>query len=187
MEQKIIDRNVEHFGQAQNTIFTRAPLSETFNYEGTGNTVDLLLNSKLDQLSLGDIDDRGALTLLQKLSSGSKLPSINDDFSYTELTRAIKKWAERTSTSPSGRHLGHYKVILADNRYAYDESYLDPNNIIMQVYYNIATSAMLQGISLERWQHVTTSMIKKSSGCSRINKLRVIHLYVADYNLLLKI
>ena len=30
-------------------------------------------------------------------------------------------------------------------------------------------------------------MIKKSAGCSKLNKLRVIHLYEADYNLLLKI
>jgi hypothetical protein len=30
-------------------------------------------------------------------------------------------------------------------------------------------------------------MIKKQPGCPRINKLRVIHLYKADYNLLLKI
>jgi hypothetical protein len=30
-------------------------------------------------------------------------------------------------------------------------------------------------------------MIKKVPGCPKINKLRVIHLYEADYNLLLKI
>jgi len=26
----------------------------------------------------------------------------------------FKKWKERTSTSPSGRHLGHYKSIIKD-------------------------------------------------------------------------
>jgi hypothetical protein len=36
---------------------------------------------------------------------------------------------------------------------------------------------------LERWQSSMTSMIKKAPGNSKINKLRVIHLYEADYNL----
>jgi hypothetical protein len=43
------------------------------------------------------------------------------------------------------------------------------------------------GVSLQRWQTSLTSMIEKIPGCSKINKLRVIHLYEADYILMLKI
>jgi hypothetical protein len=41
------------------------------------------------------------------------------------------------------------------------------------------------GISLKRWQNSTTAMIKKSPGCPKINKLRVIHRYKADYNIII--
>jgi hypothetical protein len=58
---------------------------------------------------------------------------------------------------------------------------------ILSIYHQIATIALSNGISLERQQNSTTSMIKKTPGNSKINKLRVIHLYEADYNLLLKI
>jgi Reverse transcriptase (RNA-dependent DNA polymerase) len=57
----------------------------------------------------------------------------------------------------------------------------------MGVYHNIATAALSWGISLDRWHNSITTMIEKQPGCPRINKLRVIHLYEADYNLLLKI
>jgi hypothetical protein len=43
------------------------------------------------------------------------------------------------------------------------------------------------GITLDRWHNSITPMIEKQPECPRINKLRVIHLYEADYNLLLKI
>ena len=188
MENKIIERNIKHFGQANHTAFATQPLSQIFHYDGTGNNVNLLLDGTLDISKLGKSKERGTTTLLQKLNSGNKLQGIDDSISYNEFQRALSKWSEKTSTSPSGRHLGHYRVLLAkDKSNKYDLINMDPNYEILTVYYNIATAALNQGISLRRWQHVTTSMIKKTSGCARINKLRVIHLYEADYNLLLKI
>jgi Reverse transcriptase (RNA-dependent DNA polymerase) len=58
---------------------------------------------------------------------------------------------------------------------------------IMEVYYHIASAALNWGISLARWQNSITTTIEKQPGCPQINKLRVIHLYKADYNLMLKI
>jgi hypothetical protein len=90
-------------------------------------------------------------------------------------------------TSPSRRHLGHYKVLLTENKRQDHPEEEDHGHEIMQVYYEIATAAINQGISLNRWQQSITSMIKKVPGSPKINKLRVIHLYEADYNLFLKI
>jgi hypothetical protein len=63
----------------------------------------------------------------------------------------------------------------------------DPKEKIMEVHHRIATMALRIGISLQRWQRSVTTMIEKVPGNPKINKLRVIHLYEADYNLLLKI
>ena len=49
------------------------------------------------------------------------------------------------------------------------------------------SAALNLGISLDRWQNCTTTMIEKQPGNPKINKLRVIHLYEADYNAILKI
>jgi hypothetical protein len=62
-----------------------------------------------------------------------------------------------------------------------------PRAKIFEVYYDTLNQASLSGISLKRWQNSITAMIEKIPGCLKINKLRVIHLYVADYNIILKI
>jgi hypothetical protein len=43
------------------------------------------------------------------------------------------------------------------------------------------------GRSLERWGNISTCMIEKVIGVPRIDKLRVIHLFEADFNMLLKL
>lgn len=130
---------------------------------------------------------QGATTLLTLLSNNSGLPPISTIISQEEFGKALRKWSEGTSTSPSGRHLGHYRCLFTDDGHTYTDDDPDPSDDIMGVYYNIATAALGWGITLDRWHNSITTMIEKQPGCSRINKLRVIHLYEADYNLLLKI
>ncbi len=43
------------------------------------------------------------------------------------------------------------------------------------------------GYAVDRWCHVVNCLIEKDPGHPKINRLRVIHLYEADYNLILKI
>jgi hypothetical protein len=109
---------------------------------------------------------------------------------------ALKTWKESTSTSPSGRHLGHYKCLLLDLKEPNDETTtetLDDNvpesraTSILKVYWNMIRATAQLGISLARWQVSHTSMIQKTPGINCIDKLRAIHIYEADYNLYLKI
>jgi hypothetical protein len=57
----------------------------------------------------------------------------------------------------------------------------------MQTHFLIISSAVKFGISLTWWQNVVDSMIEKEPGNPRIHRLQVIHLYEADYNLILGI
>jgi hypothetical protein len=57
----------------------------------------------------------------------------------------------------------------------------------MQLYYQVAMTAARIGQPLARWCNVSTMMIQKDKQSTKINRLRVIHLYEADYNLILKI
>jgi hypothetical protein len=187
IEEKLLDRNLKHFGQAEGSLFINTVYQDISEYEGVSPGVELLLEGKLNVNAMPNLDS-ASRTLLNYLSNGKQLPKIDSTISYETFIAALKKWPEKTSTSPSGRHLGHYKCLLVDDGNAdrYDEQNSDPASSILSVYYRIATLALAHGISLERWQHSTTSMIEKTPGNPRINKLRVIHLYEADYNLLLK-
>ena len=47
--------------------------------------------------------------------------------------------------------------------------------------------AVTRGISIPRWQQAVNVMIEKDKGDPKINRLRIIHLFEADYNLFLKL
>ena len=94
--------------------------------------------------------------------------------SCEDITRGFQGWKESTSTSPSGRHLGHYKALIQD------PMLLD----CFAKFFNIAIS---RGIAVPRWSQAVNVLIKKDKGQPRINLLRIIHLFEADYNLFLKL
>jgi hypothetical protein len=86
------------------------------------------------------------------------------------------------STSPSGRHLGHYKLLVN----AYEDKNMTPETKevareILQLIVDIMDAACNKGFSLVRWTKVVNVMIYKKPGV----KLRVIHLFEADYNLII--
>jgi hypothetical protein len=114
---------------------------------------------------------------------------MNCEIELPTFISTLRKWAESTSTSLSGRHLGHYKCLLVEDNHRnhYTTTNPDPKDKILEVYHKVATATLRIGISLERWQKSITTMIEKVPGNPKLNKLCVIHLYEADYNLLLKI
>jgi hypothetical protein len=52
------------------------------------------------------------LDLLKRPLPGAAKATISSRITLQDFTSAIKAWKERTSTSPSGRHLGHYKLLV---------------------------------------------------------------------------
>ena len=43
------------------------------------------------------------------------IKQINNTISLDEMKYAFTKWKERTTTSPSGRHLCHYKTLIVSD------------------------------------------------------------------------
>jgi hypothetical protein len=58
---------------------------------------------------------------------------------------------------------------------------------VLRAHHSLLQYATKHGVSHNRWRKVVNSMIEKDPGDPRIHRLRVIHLYEADYNLLLGI
>jgi hypothetical protein len=52
------------------------------------------------------------LDLLKEPLPGAANANISSRIACADFISAIKVWNEKTSTSPSGRHLGHYKLLV---------------------------------------------------------------------------
>ena len=101
----------------------------------------------------------------------------------------FKRWKETTSTSPSGCHLGHWHALITLDGLEKDEASNDTmlESKIMDIHKIILNASIASGIPLDHWRLVHSNMIAKMDGNPRIDKLRVIHLYEANYNGFLKI
>jgi hypothetical protein len=146
-----LDRNLKHFGRAEGCLFTTDTALQLFDYEGTTPHATRLINCTFDHLQLPNTT-KSANSLLKILSNEKNLSSITNVITLTEFRKAFKKWNEGTSTSPSGRHLGHYRCLFRPDNCdkLYNQQYQDPNKKILQAYYNIIKVATHFGISLHR-------------------------------------
>ena len=186
VEKYIIERNKRHLNQAQETPCTIEPLQSLLGLDSRTPFGNSVLEGTVDLTQL-------PLTNLQKLyfkemkkTEKPLLNKVKNKISLDEMTYAFTKWKERTTTSPSGRHLGHYKALTVSDG--------EDNNEVMKAFsfemlssYNVIINAALAlGTPLQRWERSIVLMIEKEKNCHRINRLRVINIYEADYNLILK-
>ena len=92
-------------------------------------------------------------------------------------------------TSPSGVHLGHLKAYFAPHSLipgSYEANVWEKKRQeLLKVHLGLLNYALRTGYSFSRWKTIVNSMIEKDPGNPRIHRLRVIHLYEADYNLIL--
>ena len=188
--QLLIERNRKHFGQAQGTPLTCEPITELMGWDATGEAADAILDGTFD---IDSIDTTEAMKAILRGVRRDKYnaPPIAEQITTQDFIKGFKKWDERTSTSPSGRHLSHYKALLAyDKRPPKDDEGNQPpsdGERIFDTITSIANRALQAAYPLERWRTIVNVMFEKILGFPMIKRLRVIHLYEADCNLSLGI
>ena len=104
-----------------------------------------------------------------------------------EFIKRLPKWKETTSTSPSQRHLGHYKCLVPPHNYCMEEFQQTDEYSILDVHLTLLYFCSYTGYSLNRWQSIVTTTIPKETGNFKIHQLHVIHLYEADLTALFSI
>jgi len=100
-----------HFAKMDGSPFTREPLNRLLQYDGLMPFGDAVYKGSPAVTTYNF--DKPTLAILQNLQN--KLPTQHPTphlLNYKLLMNGIKKWPERTTTSPSGRHLGIYKTLL---------------------------------------------------------------------------
>jgi hypothetical protein len=103
-------------------------------------------------------------------SAGPISIRITDD----DVKYGFNKWKETTSTSPFGRHLGHYKEIVKDDR-------------LLRCMTQFLDAVVKHGLTMTRWCNAVNIMIEKDPGAPKMTRLRIIHLFEADFNFFLKL
>ena len=180
-------RNQRHFGQSETegTPFTTPEMKKKFNWNASTHEAELVLEGNYEDDELSDI----ARLFLDNMTRVTDLEGLPPMVTKEDLRGKFKKWRESTSTSPSGRHLGHYKILFQ----TIDKSLEDGERTKLRgMQDDIATSytmminyAIKHRYSYERWKHIVNMMLYKEEGNVKIHRLRVIHLYEADLNFLL--
>jgi hypothetical protein len=173
MEKTLNEYNRSWFRQAADTPFGHGDLYNLVGFDGLTEEADAIL--KGDCIDYMGIPMSTELKVfLEECKRPTNLTDISPIISSEDFQTTVKKWKESTSTSPSGRHLGHYKAAILDDNIT--QLHVDMLNIPLQL-----------GFAPERWTHSVTPMIEKDEGKPYLTRLRVIHLFEADYNLFLKV
>ena len=185
-------RNKSHFGQAQGTPFTESPFVNSLDWPAQSETCEAILAGTYTT-DVSTVPQCQAL--LTACKTVSDLDIIPAEVTPNEFAGKIKSWNEFTSTSPSGRHLGRYKALYAKGPYTPDtpegkadmERLTNEQKEIRQAIIAIMNYCIQTGYVLERWKTIVNTMIFKDNGNYKIHRLRVIHIYEADFNLLLAV
>ena len=90
------------------------------------------------------------------LTNSSK---INNHITIKKMSEGFKKWREKTSTSPSLRHLGHYNYLLIPDNNTKDSTIKDFNTTMLSIYNTMINPPLAIGTPLERWTISEVMMI----------------------------
>ena len=185
IETQILARNRRHFGQARPTPLAARSIQDALSFSGVSSTSDDLLFGRADIPTL--TRNFYAQEIFKECERA--LPEIDHSLAQCHLQQRYRMWKETTSTSPSNRHLGHYHSILKsppiDPESEEAEKFQDDKQQIWDIHYGLHQYAINHAYCFTRWQNVVNTMIEKDPGDPRIHRLRVIHLYEADYSLLI--
>ena len=171
-----------HFGQAHGTPFTCSPLQQDIDWSASTPEAEQMLHGQYHMnSSIPNCKD-----LLQACTASTSLDEIPAELTLEEFNGKIKSWRESTTTSPSGRHLGRYKALFATSYEDYDAvagdvSFQDKQHAIASLIMSVINYCIRNTYVLERWKKIINVMIFKEPNNFKIHRLRVIHIYEADF------
>jgi len=138
--------STEQYRQAHGTPFGSGPLADLFGRRGDTLSSDDLLRGTLPDLPSTLIPE--TLRILQTMAT--QLPTADGKSVITpeEFGSTYTIANEQTSSSPSGRHIGHYKAILEDP-------------LLVRLHSTMMSIPFQVGFAPEQWTKVTDIMLEK--------------------------
>ena len=166
VEAAIMANNTERFHLTRSTPLMSQHMSTRLGYLAEHEVSKSIINNEFvpDPLL-----DEYTNKFLSFISNRTQLPAITADVTKEDFIYFWKGARERTSSSLSNRHFGHYKA--ASNSPMLSELHASFQHIISHT-----------RICLIRWAKGLMVMLEKLAGVIRVNKLRALLLMEADFN-----
>jgi hypothetical protein len=163
--------NQRQYHQAINTPFGMEPLASAIGYRADTRLAEDICKGGTLPASIKENllpETKAIFDTLAQLAV-SHHPQLSSIINADQLKSCYKAMSEHTSSSPSGRHLGHYKAAILS----------DPIASIHSIMMSIPLTA---GFSPTRWRHIVDVMLPKKVGDYRIHRLRIVALQESDFN-----
>ena len=180
LDQQSIDANLlrfnrQHFCAAAASPCGHGQIHEKLTYTSLGPAAAQLLKGHLPPAWYGNDELlREFLTSFIIPDRIQNLPPIPTQISNANVCKGFSKWKETTSTSPSGRHLGHYKALIQDKN-------------LLNCFTKFLNILLEHRLTLKQWCNAVNIMIEKDIGKPKLTRLCIIHLFEADLNFFLKL
>jgi hypothetical protein len=132
--------NVQQYYQAHSTPFGSGPLLAHFGYKADiVGSYNFIKGFPLPEHTVANVMPETQLLLssLQKMIK-SNLPVLSNVITEDQFINTYKHLDEKTSSSPSGRHIGHYKAVLSSKH-------------LPTLYAKLMSIPLMTGLSPPKW------------------------------------
>jgi hypothetical protein len=186
VHREYLQRNRRHFtNQADGTPWAIYPLSKV-GTRATQFKIDAMPDGSCIRLPADTFLETSIILDILQTTDIPLASNISASVSLEDFVNTIQVWNEQTSTSPSGRHLGHYTLLVS----VFQDKLAKPAlkekaEAILQLLVSMLNLSNTKGFALDHWKTVVNVMIYKKPGVYLIDQLRVIHLFEADYNFMI--
>jgi hypothetical protein len=162
--------NIQQYHQANGTPFGSGPLAHIIGRNGDTPAAKALLEGTLPSQILTSLMPETIRILRTLAKPAPTLPTDSKAvITDAEFISTYKATSEATSSSPSGRHVGHYKAILNDPT-------------LVSLHASMMSIPFQVGFAPDRWTQVSDIMLEKEPGNSRCHRLRILALFESDFN-----
>jgi hypothetical protein len=167
---RVCEINTQQYHQASETPFGSGPLATSIGRNGNTPAAKALLTGALPTNILSNLLPETIRILHTLARPQPTLPADHQGFiSEEEFIATYKATSEATSSSPSGRHVGHYKAILSD-----------PS--LVSLHASMMSIPFQAGFAPTRWMRVSDIMLEKEPGNARCHRLQILALFESDFN-----
>eukprot|EP00957_Ditylum_brightwellii_P017050 1286179-Ditylum_brightwellii.AAC.1 len=158
--------------------------------------VDWVANSITSKLVLKGEYINSELNYLQTLllmhcKSEQTKAAVGESIDLGEYKDNIHVWKERTTMSPSGKHLGHYKAALArgphDPKSKEGHAFWSQQDSLALINVDFINYALKHQYSYRRWKTIVNIIMQKDKGNNKFHRICAIHIYKADYSAMTEI
>lgn len=167
VEEKIMQNNEKRFRLTETTPMMRSPMKEVLGYLSATDAAQQILDGTFRCPS--EVDSTAADFIHSLRITHPNPTEVSSSVTLDDYKSYWKRAKERTSSSMSGLHFGHWKACASD----------DTLSEINAIFTEITIST---GYSPPRWQNGLSVMLEKVEGVRNLDKLRAILLMEADYN-----